>query len=55
MIPAPRSGHSACVINDAMLIFGGFDTHHPQQEFQDVYKLDLKNLKWSYVNTGVSL
>lgn len=24
-IPSPRDGHSACVINDRMYIFGGFE------------------------------
>jgi len=51
-IPAPRSGHSACVINGAMLIFGGFETDSRQQS-QDVYQLDLNSMKWSYVQTSV--
>lgn len=54
MIPAPRSGHSACVINDAMFIFGGFEKETRQQS-QDVYKLNLKSLKWSYVQTTVNI
>lgn len=54
MIPAPRCGHSACVINDAMYIFGGRQAVSSGQNFQDLHKLDLKTLKWSYVRTTVS-
>ena len=56
VIPGGRVGHSACVYNDSMWIFGGIDLRHPLGEqfyFEDVFKLDLKSLKWSHVPTKV--
>ena len=52
-IPAARDGHSACVINNSMYIFGGYE-EHTDQFSQDVHKLDLKSMEWSYVRTRVS-
>lgn len=56
-LPAPRIGHSACVINGSMYIFGGFGEHSQSelspQFYQDVHQLDLKSLKWSCVHTKV--
>lgn len=49
-IPAARDGHSACVINNSMYIFGGYE-EHTDQFSQDVHKLDLKSMEWSYVRT----
>ena len=52
-IPPPRSGHSACVINGTILIFGGHVSETLQLS-QDVYKLDLNTLEWSFVRTTVT-
>ncbi len=49
---AQRGGHSICVINDLVYIFGGFDLDTLQAS-QGVYKLDLKSFKWTYVPTKV--
>ena len=55
MVPVVyRTGHSICVINDSMFIFGGLDEILGMYS-QDVHKLDLKSLTWSYVPTTVIL
>ncbi len=43
---------STCVVDDAIYMFGGFGSG-PSLNFQDVYKLDLKPMKWSLVSTTV--
>lgn len=53
VIQAARKRHSACVINDDMLVFGGRESNSGQR-LQDLHKLDLKTLTWSHVNAGVS-
>ncbi|XP_026478902.1 kelch domain-containing protein 3-like [Ctenocephalides felis] len=50
IVPGARDGHSACVINNKMYIFGGF-VEHIQKFCQDVYYLDLTIMKWNYVCT----
>lgn len=52
MIPIPRDGHSACVIDNCMYIFGGFQ-EHPSQFSQDLYMLNLHKMVWSVVKTTV--
>ena len=47
-----HSGHSNCVINDVMYMFGGYDENSGLYS-QDVYKFDMKFFKWSYVPTKV--
>ncbi|KAL2079513.1 hypothetical protein ACEWY4_025257 [Coilia grayii] len=47
--PAPRSGHSACVIQGKIFIFGGWDT---PVCFNDMYMLDLGLMEFSAVKTS---
>ena len=47
-IPPERDGHSACVINDSMYVFGGYEESHSRYG-QEVYKLDLKEMVWYLV------
>lgn len=42
--PGPRTGHSACVIGDTMMVFGGFDG---KRALNDLHILDLRNMTWS--------
>lgn len=51
-IPLPRDGHSACIIDNYMYIFGGFQDN-PSQFSQDLYMLNLTTMKWSLVRTKV--
>lgn len=50
--PAQRDGHSACVLNDCMYIFGGFQ-ERTSLFSQDLYMLNLNNMMWSTINTMV--
>ncbi|XP_049939658.1 kelch domain-containing protein 3 isoform X1 [Schistocerca serialis cubense] len=50
MIPAARDGHSACVINNQMFVFGGFEEQMDRFS-QDVYALDLRTMVWRYIIT----
>jgi len=47
-IPMARDGHSACVIDDDMYIYGGY-VESAHQFCSDVYKLDLVNMAWQLV------
>merc|ERR1712018_255302 len=47
-LPTGRDGHSACVIGDAMFIFGGYAESNVANS-PDVYKLDLNNFEWTLV------
>ena len=47
-IPPERDGHSACVIDDSMYVFGGYEESHSRYG-QEVYKLDLKEMVWYLV------
>ncbi|KAL0969906.1 hypothetical protein UPYG_G00234330 [Umbra pygmaea] len=47
--PAPRSGHSACVIQGKIYVFGGWDT---PLCFNDIYMLDLGLMEFSAVQTN---
>ncbi|KAJ8007795.1 hypothetical protein DPEC_G00097900 [Dallia pectoralis] len=49
--PAPRSGHSACVIQGKIYVFGGWDTPIC---FNDMYMLDLGLMEFSTVQTNGS-
>lgn len=52
-VPEARDGHTACVIDDCMYIFGGYE--EDQASFSEgVYKLDLKTFVWSFVQTMVN-
>lgn len=43
--PSQRFSHSSCVVGKSMYIFGGCSTSNTA--FNDVYELDLKDLKWT--------
>ncbi|KAL4623015.1 rab9 effector protein with kelch motifs-like [Arapaima gigas] len=47
--PAPRSGHSACVLQGKIFMFGGWDT---PVCFNDVHALDLGLMEFSAVRTS---
>lgn len=51
-IPGARDGHSACVINHCMYVFGGYEEEIDQFS-QDVHVLDLRTMVWSYLRTKV--
>jgi hypothetical protein len=51
-IPIPRDGHSACIIQNCMYIFGGFQ-EHPHQFSQHLYMLNLHTMVWSIIKTQV--
>nr|CAD7588620.1 unnamed protein product [Timema genevievae] len=51
-VPGARDGHSACIIDHFMYIFGGF-VENIDRFSQDVYMLDLLTFHWSYVSTQV--
>lgn len=53
-IPRARDGHSACVISNFMYVFGGYE-EETDQFSQDVHKLDLNSMEWSFVKTKVIL
>ena len=53
MPPADIHGHSICVVNDAIYTFGGFGRRYVSLYGKEVYKLDLKSLKWSHITTTV--
>jgi hypothetical protein len=42
--PLPRSGHSACLYKDMMLIFGGI--YEVTKELDDMYLFDFRNKRW---------
>jgi len=48
--PGARDGHSACVVREKMLIFGGYEEEVGLFS-QDVYSLDLNTLTWTFVST----
>ncbi|XP_018592758.2 kelch repeat-containing protein [Scleropages formosus] len=47
--PAPRSGHSACVLQGKIFVFGGWDT---PVCFNDMHALDLGLMEFLAVNTS---
>nr|CAD7572769.1 unnamed protein product [Timema californicum] len=49
-VPGARDGHSACIIDHCMYIFGGF-VENIDRFSQEVYMLDLLTFHWSNVNT----
>ncbi|CAF3558194.1 unnamed protein product [Adineta steineri] len=44
-IPTARDGHSACVVNDRMYIFAGFEDHS-QQFCNDLFYFDFNKSSW---------
>ncbi len=53
MVPVARDGHTACVINHRMYVFGGYEEDIDRFS-NDVYFLDIAEMKWHYVMTSVS-
>lgn len=51
-IPPARDGHSACVIGDQMIVFGGFEEEF-QRFSQETYAFDFRNCKWMELRTKV--
>jgi len=47
-VPMARDGHSACVIDDSMYIYGGY-VESAHQFCSDVYKLDLNAMDWRVI------
>ena len=45
--PVPRSGHSACLYKDMMIILGGI--YDVTKELDDLYLYDIKNKRWILV------
>lgn len=48
MIPGARDGHSACIINHCMFVFGGFEEEIDRFS-QDVHALDFRTMRWTYI------
>ncbi|XP_064602184.1 kelch domain-containing protein 3-like [Liolophura sinensis] len=48
-IPGARDGHSACVINGKMFIFGGYE-EEIDRFTNDVHMLDFSTMNWVYIN-----
>jgi hypothetical protein len=42
--PLPRSGHSAIIYKEMMVIFGGI--HEVTKELDDMIVFDIKNKRW---------
>ena len=40
----PRSGHSACIYKDFLIVFGGI--HEVTKELDDMVVYDFKNRRW---------
>lgn len=51
MVPVARDGHTACIINHRMYVFGGFEEDIDRFS-NDVYFLDIAEMKWHYVMTS---
>ncbi|XP_041352699.1 kelch domain-containing protein 3-like [Gigantopelta aegis] len=49
-IPGARDGHSACVINNKMYIYGGFEVE-VDRFFNDVHAFDFNTMTWMEVKT----
>ena len=50
--PSPRSGHSACVYEGCMYVFGGKDEDN--NKLNDLWKLDLNTYTWTEVKSSDS-
>eukprot|EP00953_Heterococcus_sp_UTEX-ZZ885_P008452 5072-Heterococcus_DN1.PRE.1 len=50
--PDPRGGHSGCVINNALLVFGGYGgPGFSRRDYNDLHVLDLGTWEWREVET----
>lgn len=45
--PSPRFGHSACIVGDTCVIFGGNGSADYSQPMNDLHLLDLRSKQWS--------
>jgi hypothetical protein len=52
--PPARDGHSACIIGDSMIIFGGFE-EELQRFSQETFAFNFKTLRWTDLRTNVCL
>jgi len=52
VIPGARDGHSAVVIRNQMIVFGGYEEDIGLFS-QDIYSLNLSTLHWSFVPVNV--
>lgn len=50
MVPSARDGHSACVVGDRMIIFGGFEEEF-QRFSQESFAFDFKTKRWSEIKS----
>lgn len=53
-IPEPTDSHSACVIQNKMYIFGGFQDSSMMKS-QDLYSFDFGTMTWTTVKTKVPI
>lgn len=49
-IPLARDGHSACICDNKMYIFGGFEDESDSFA-KGVYMLNLDKMRWQYIHT----
>ena len=53
-VPDGRDGHSACVVNNSMFIFGGY-VQRLKRFSNDLYEFNFKNLDWNLILPKVNL
>jgi dynein heavy chain, axonemal len=48
--PSPRAGHSATVIGDHLIVFGGYGgLGYSRRDLDDLYSLNIKNMEWTKI------
>ena len=52
--PDGRDGHTACVINDSMYVFGGY-VQRVKKFTNEIYEFNFKTSLWTLVQTKVKL
>jgi len=51
--PPPRGSHSACIVDNFLIIFGGYGgSGYSRRDFNDMFALCLKTFVWFTVNTN---
>ena len=53
-VPDGRDGHSACVVNDSMFIFGGY-VQRVKKFSNDLYEFNFNSLEWNLIVPKVKL
>ncbi|KAL8008331.1 putative AAA+ ATPase domain, dynein heavy chain region D6 P-loop domain, immunoglobulin-like protein [Plasmopara halstedii] len=48
--PEPRSGHQTCLVNQRLLVIGGWNSF---KQFQDIFIVDLPTKTWSVLSTSL--